>query len=217
MAKKSKKKARKSARKHKDTPKGGRKAPTSGRKVARKSASKGSAKAGSKGQAAGPSAGATALRDHALAHARFAREYVAKKLDTLKDHLMAQPAGLPNHALWQYGHLAVSTQWFTQTISKSEPGADPAWDKLFGMNSVPVSDAGAYPPPAEVIKAFHDSMDRLVRVVEGLDDQALNQPTEIDTGGFLSSRLDALYKHAWHEGWHLGQVTDLRRALGITG
>jgi hypothetical protein len=37
------------------------------------------------------------------------------------------------------------------------------------------------------------------------------------THGFADTKMDLLYKLAWHDGWHLGQLTTLRKFLGLPG
>ncbi len=55
----------------------------------------------------------------------------------------------------------------------------------------------------------------LLNWLDTADAKALAMPLTEKTGGFTSDPVDALYKLAWHEGWHMGQVATLRRALGL--
>jgi len=41
------------------------------------------------------------------------------------------------------------------------------------------------------------------------------QSTKEASGGFFDDILDGLKITAWHEGWHAGQLSSLRRAIGL--
>lgn len=187
--------------------------------TASKSASKPKAKAAGKAtpaskQTAKPTTHATAL---AVSVLKFARETINKFFAGLEAKPTAQVANVPNHALWTYGHLANTADWIRGTIDGKPASIKPEWDKLFGMGSKPVDDPRAYPSLAEVKKEYERTFKELVALTESHNDEQLSAPCAKDTGGFASSKLDAVIKSAWHEGWHLGQLTDLRRGLGLPG
>lgn len=158
----------------------------------------------------------TALRDRAIGLAKFAHGVTTKFANGFTEaQYTAQPVGCKNHLLWTLGHLSATASWLG-TLVDGKPHTVPAtYEKLFGYNSQPVADATAYPPFAEVRKAFDDSFDRLIASASALDDASLSQPCTADTSGFCSDKLDAVQKCGWHEGWHVGQLADLRRELGL--
>ncbi len=177
---------------------------------------KAQAKKAAKRTGAARAAVSTVMRDRAIGIAEFAHGMTAKFLRGFSDaQLTAQPAGLPNHALWTVGHLAVTAQWLAGMID-GKPGTLPAsYDKLFGYGSTPIDDPAAYPPYAEVLREFDSTFARVIDAARALDDAGLHAPCTCDTGGFCSDKLDAINKGAWHEGWHLGQLASLRKALGL--
>jgi len=165
-----------------------------------------------------PAAPSTAMRDRAIAHARFAHSMINSFASGFADDQVdAQPAGCPNHLLWTLGHLASTASWMNGMLTGGAPVVPENYSSLFGMGSKPVADPAAYPAFAEVKQAYEAAFDTVIKAAEQLDDEALLKPTEQDSRGFLADKLDALTKMAWHEGWHLGQLTDLRRALGLPG
>lgn len=182
---------------------------------ASKSASKPKAKAAGKAKPASkPTTHATA---QAVSVLKFARETINKFFAGLDANPTAQVANVPNHALWTYGHLANTADWIRGAIDGKPASIKPEWDKLFGMGSKPVDDPRAYPSLAEVKKEYDRTFKELVALTESHNDTQLSAPCAKETGGFASSKLDAVIKSAWHEGWHLGQLTDLRRGLGLPG
>jgi hypothetical protein len=155
-------------------------------------------------------------RDRAIALFKFAHSTTTKWATGFSDQQMvAQATPTSNHVLWCLGHLAISNAWFASMIDGAPIGFSDEWDKVFGMNSKPVSDASAYPPISEVWAAYHKSAERLEDAARARTDADLLKPPAGDSGGFLNDRLDAIYKAAWHEGWHLGQIAEARKAAGL--
>lgn len=133
------------------------------------------------------------------------------------DTLTAQVGPTDNHALWQIGHLASAYSWFASMLDGKPSTLGETFDKTFGWGSKPTPDAGAYPDHAMVRKVHDDQFQRLIRAAERLSDADAHEPTAINSNGFAKDKLDALHKCLWHEGWHHGQLSALRRALGMPG
>ena len=79
----------------------------------------------------------------------------------------------------------------------------------------PNSDPKFYPPLAEVRKHSDAAYENFLRTFEALPDSAMTEPCVGETYGFARDRLDTVEKAIWHEGWHGGQLSTLRRALGL--
>lgn len=157
-----------------------------------------------------------AQRERAVALFKFAHQTTTKFASGFADsQVTAQPSPTSNHLLWSLGHLAISNAWFASLIDGAPVGVSDEWDKLFGMKSKPVTDAAAYPPFAEVLSAYHKSAERIEDAARSRTDADMLKPCATDSGGFCSDKLDSVAKAAWHEGWHLGQIAELRKALGL--
>jgi len=159
---------------------------------------------------------------HAVEMMKFSHGMLDTMLKGIPDDKAAfQLHPTSNHVLWTLGHLACTYAWFATTIdAKAAEGSGPhclpeAFGKQFGMGSKPSGDASVYPPLAEMRRKYDESFAAYLKMVEGLTEADAWGPCASDTGGFASSKLDAAYKCAWHDGWHLGQIADLRRALGL--
>jgi hypothetical protein len=156
----------------------------------------------------------TAARARCVEILTFARRTINKFFGGIPDDkLTAQAPGLPNHALWTQGHLACTAAWALSLITGEKDAVPEHYNGLFGMNSSPADDPGRYPPAVEVRGYFDSTFDKLVAAASKLNDAALDQPVE--AGGFAKDKGELLTRCAWHEGWHLGQIADLRRALGL--
>lgn len=156
-------------------------------------------------------------RDAAIAVFLFAQKLTEKYAGVIpNERATAQASPAVNHALWTYGHLAVTNDWVA-TLIDGKPSALPSnYNALFGMESTPVDDPNQYPSFADIRTAYTRAGQRLVNAVKTLDDSQLGNPPKGEGYGFVNSFGDGILKAAWHEGWHLGQIADLRRGLGIT-
>jgi hypothetical protein len=159
----------------------------------------------------------TALREQAIGLLVFSHKMFDDRANAIPDDRACEQAGpAQNHRLWIYGHLALTDEWIANLFDGKPRTTPESWDALFGGKSKPVSDCSVYPPFAEVKSAFTRARQRLMDAVRALDDAGLQKTVDKDTGGFVTTFLDAAIKSAWHEAWHLGHITDLSRGLGVS-
>lgn len=125
-----------------------------------------------------------------------------------------QPAATDNHLLWNLGHLATTYLWLTGLAGGDAGKLPDSYSVLFNKDK-PTSDPKKYPPLAEVRKAFDDQYNRFIAAFEKIPDAALNDSIADKCGGFANTKLDLAHRAAWHEGWHAGQISSVRRALQL--
>ncbi|MGN6368480.1 MAG: DinB family protein [Phycisphaerae bacterium] len=153
------------------------------------------------------------LIENSTANTKMLQRFVA---DIPEEKMCVQFPGLVNHPMWVIGHLAQARAGMMGLLGqKADLPAD--WPTRFGRNSVPVADAGAYSRREEMIGILLRVHEELVGVLKGADDAALDAANPLE-------RLAALFptkRHLiWnvlttHDGIHLGQIADFRRALGM--
>lgn len=161
-------------------------------------------------------AASRALVNQLLESFRFTAKFADAQLEGLPDeHALAQLPGADNHKAWTLGHQAISRAWFASSIGGDMPKMPDSYTALFGTASKPTSDPGLYPPLDELRANYRVAFDAVVKAIESLTDADLHKPAHGDSGGFITSRLDAVVKAVWHEGWHGGQIATLRRGLGL--
>lgn len=126
-----------------------------------------------------------------------------------------QPSPTDNHAIWTLGHIAATDKWVANVLNI--PGVDvpEAYGSLFGGGSVPISDSMAYPSFAEMKRVYEASRAALLKWYQSAPADALTVDLAAKSNGFTSDPIDCLFKLAWHEGWHFGQVANVRKALGL--
>lgn len=156
-------------------------------------------------------------RQHAVETMNFAHGLLNKMIDSVPpDKAFFQHHPTSNHIVWTMGHLANTYTWLCSLLEKDSKAVLPdAFNGLFGHASKPLADPSKYPAPAEVRKVYDSAYRAFMSAFEKLPESDLWAKPEAETQGFASSKVDAAYKCAWHDGWHLGQVADVRRALGL--
>ena len=135
--------------------------------------------------------------------------------DIPPDKLCHQPVPNANHALWVLGHLAVSDDYFQSQLGGRKPVLDESWNKLFATGSKPTSNRSAYPKLDEVKAGMERSRKALLDWLGSLDDRKLMSPMPANWTEFAPTFAALAGTVAWHEGLHAGQLSVVRRSLGL--
>jgi hypothetical protein len=147
---------------------------------------------------------------------KFSHQVLSKALEDFTDQNATKQSGaIVNHALWTYGHIAVSNAWFRSLLDGVMTPLPDSYNGLFGMGSTPTDEPAKYPSLAEVKKHFAESLEALIAAVERSSEEDLAKPSLGDSGGMAPDRFAAVNRAGWHAAWHLGQITMLRRAMGF--
>ena len=148
--------------------------------------------------------------DFNLRHARHLVEGLTP------EQCVAQPGGLVNHPTWTIGHLAVTSSVVLMELGV-QPAFPPEWMERF-FPGVPISSqADDYPPFADLMEQYESVHARLSEVVPTVTEEILSAEPQMDP---VKRRFSAVgqfvaYAMTAHEGVHLGQIADVRRALGL--
>ena len=134
-----------------------------------------------------------------------------------------QVPGLPNHVAWSLGHLALTMHRTAEKfdglpLPPSEflhmKNSDRAYDtESVSFNSQPADDPAKYPGFHRCVEIFDNAIARLSTAVAKADDAKLNAMTKWGQMDVVMWTL--IPRLAFHNGFHTGQIADLRRALGI--
>jgi hypothetical protein len=136
--------------------------------------------------------------------------------DISADQFCQQPPGLPNHPAWLVGHLAFVRVAMLKQLGDTPTEFPEAWLPLFGRNSTPNDELANYPSKTELWDVFSRLQQMAITRVMALTPEQLEQPHGIETfkkslptlGDLILQMLVA------HDGLHVGQLSDWRRALG---
>jgi len=130
------------------------------------------------------------------------------------EKMLFRPTPSDCHALWILGHVALSDAWILNMILEDEQSLGDRW-KVFGYQSDLNEDADRYPPLAEVREQLERQRARMLAWLATASEADLFAPLDDGGIGFAATPLEAINKEIWHEGWHSGQLSLLRRAVGL--
>ena len=151
-----------------------------------------------------------------LASLNFSRQALLGLLDGIPAEKLTHqltPGG--NHALWIAGHIANADDFFLSTLAGTEPKHPDKWRDLFGQGSKPINDAAAYPSLDDVKQALANRREELLAWFQSLSSEKLAEPLPADYQQFAPNFGAFPGTLAWHEGLHAGQLSMIRRDLGL--
>ncbi len=135
----------------------------------------------------------------------------------------SQAPGLPNHFAWTLGHCALAMHEVAHFI---DDGPLPAQDfaspgkgnncfveEEIAFGSSPRDDADAFPGAQRCLEIHRRACDRLIKALRNASDQELDR--EVPWGVNSKAVGTIAQRMAIHTGMHIGQLIDLRRALGV--
>lgn len=150
------------------------------------------------------------------AHLAWVHAMFEKVLDGFpEDKATFQPSPTDNHLAWTLGHMTTAYAWFATLLGARMMTLPERYTTLFGPGAKPTPDPAAYPPLAELRANFKAAFGHFTDAVKKQSPADLNKPPAAESHGFGKTRQDVILLTAWHDGWHSGQVSSLRRALGL--
>lgn len=158
---------------------------------------------------------ASPLLSTGLSALTFSRHVFTRFIDNIpEDKFGFRPGGKANHALWILGHIPTTDAQFMEGLG-AERSVPKEWDALFGYKSEIQDDLSKYPSVADVRAAFDGTRAALVSWFESMDDEALLKPMPEDWQTFAPTFAALMSSLAGHEALHAGQLTVIRRELGL--
>ncbi len=140
------------------------------------------------------------------------------------DHTRQAP-GLPNHVAWCLGHCALTMHRAaekldgrplpeTQFIPKAGRGdANRFGTESIAFGSQPKDEPRAWPSLARCVAIFDAACDRLAQAARQAPESRLDE--RVKWGASETTLESLVLRMVFHNGTHCGQITDLRRALGL--
>jgi uncharacterized damage-inducible protein DinB len=132
--------------------------------------------------------------------------------DMASDDWSARHAGT-NPAHWVLGHIACYRRRIARALGIAV--AESEWEEAFKKGSQP-GDCAGYPAPEELLGDIREHSDTIAAAMPALSDEQRNAhwATFAGTEHTLESGLSFLY---FHETYHVGQLSQLRRLAGHGG
>lgn len=154
--------------------------------------------------------------ENGLATLAFARKATLGLLEDIPDDkLCFRPGGVGNHATWIAGHIAWADDFFLSKLGDRESKCSGPWSDRFAMGSKVQDSAEGYPPLRELLDAMGERREALVSWFKSMNESQLAAPLSGDWQDFAKSYGMLITTIAWHEGMHAGQLSVIRRELGL--
>ncbi len=154
--------------------------------------------------------------ENELAALGFARQMTLGLLEDIpEDKLFHQVTPGGNHAVWVIGHLTVTDDDTLAKLAGRGAKCSAAWRSLFGMGSKPTDKPADYPPISNLRQHLNMRREELVAWFESLDEAKLASPLPEELGTVATTYGASIFTLAVHEGLHAGQLSMIRRSLGI--
>lgn len=125
------------------------------------------------------------------------------------------PTPTDPHLLWQIGHLTTYYSWSIGLLGEKAPEITKPFNEAVGYKSVCRPDPGAYPSFDEVLAGHNLAWELLMAAAARQTASDLAKPLDASLASYAKDRLGAIERIAWHDGWHSGQVSAIRRALKL--
>ncbi len=157
------------------------------------------------------------LNTYAMTHG-LARNLVA---DVPCERFAEEPFAGAKHPAWVLGHLTLAGAMgvaYLKDPTNPTPameGLPQEWMPLF--MGPPLADRGAYPTKDEILGAFDQAHAGFSTAVQHGPEEVFNMifPNEQWRSFFPTLGSAGFYLMAHHEGYHLGQLSQWRRAAGF--
>ncbi len=120
-----------------------------------------------------------------------------------------------NHTAFILGHTAKTDDFMLTALAGQASALPESWGKLFDGGAEILDDAGAYPSKQELLDAMAERREVMIGWLSTLSPEQLSEPVEGDLAQFIPTRAALPASTAFHEGFHAGQLSTIRRALGI--
>jgi uncharacterized damage-inducible protein DinB len=156
------------------------------------------------------------ILDAGLGALAFSRQSLLTLAEDIPhDKLTYQPFPGANHALWILGHLANSDDFFLAELAKKPSPKFEQTKPVFSSGSKPTPKLSDYPPIEEVKSYLSSAREGLISWFKSMPPSQLAAPLPDDWKPFAPTYGALMFAIAWHEGMHTGQLTAIRKSLGL--
>lgn len=156
------------------------------------------------------------LRESGIAALTFARRVTMGRLEDISDdRFFHHPFHGANHAVWIVGHICSNDDSFLTGL-KGRPSQLPAsWKALFAAGSSPAVDRDHHPNRDQIMTQFEARRQELLAWFREMPTEQLISPVPEEWNSFGANYGILMGTLAWHVGLHAGQLTVIRKSLGI--
>jgi len=142
----------------------------------------------------------------------------AFKLDMTPEQAVHQPGESTSHILWNAGHLTWAIDHELNPSLGGQSILPQSYTDLFRIGSKPVSDPSLYPSAEELLANFRKVVNNAILLLNAMTDEDLSRPVSEQAAikevfPTVGALLDA---GPVHSGYHIGQISLLRKIQGLS-
>ena len=130
--------------------------------------------------------------------------------DVRSEDWFRKPGDDSNHLMWLLGHVVVHRGLVLKTLGGQW---DSAWASLFARGSERVDDS-EYPAVDEMLAAWGQISEQLKTALREVPEEVLHKPAPEGPPSFDKKLSGSVAFLAFHDTYHTGQVSFLRKWLG---
>lgn len=147
----------------------------------------------------------------------FSRRLLLSLVEDIPEDKWCQPAVAGhNHTFWILGHMVTTDDHFMTNLGKRQPKCPANWPAMFFMGSTPKPSLADYPAPATIRDHLASSRADLIEWFKSMDPDKLASPLPDDYKVFSGNYGTLMSTMACHESLHAGQLTSIRKSLGLS-
>lgn len=133
-----------------------------------------------------------------------------------------QAPNLPNHVRWTLGHVSLTMHRVAEKVDgrplpeadfASAPTSGKFHTEAVAFGSKPADAVSSYPALARCVEIFNAAVDRLAAGTRSLPESRFSE--SIQWINIQMPLYMLIARMAYHNGFHIGQIADMRRALGF--
>lgn len=118
-----------------------------------------------------------------------------------------------NHVAWTLMHLALSDDWGPTALGRPEKQFVGRYGELVAAG--PSADPAGWPRADEILDILSNAHARFLACLDEIQDADLARKTSGPIAQYAPDLGTVLTSHIWHEGFHDGQLSVIRKALGM--
>jgi hypothetical protein len=154
------------------------------------------------------------MKDNLKFMFRTNQSVLKKMLDDVGEkETLDSAGGLCNPIRWQTGHLAWSADLVAWLLG-GERSFPENWAEVFEYGSKSPDENTVFPPFAEIREKLYELQAKTNGLLEVFDENKFADEVEL-AEDWRMNRLDALFFFGKHDSYHAGQITILRKSLGL--
>lgn len=143
------------------------------------------------------------------------RGFTLSMIDHLNEEMIdIVPVGHNNNILWNVGHILLAQDFLLYGWEQAAKIVKPGYAELFNQGTKPADWKGEVPSLATLAADLQAQKSRIENDFGHRWDEPLPKPFVLRPGVEMATYGEVMMFTLYHEGWHVGYIQSLKRAIG---